>query len=316
MMNDKLSQEHKSGKNVQVAPESRSLRKWTAYLEQGLIAGVAIGSISIAVLDFLGFLHQTFLEDRIGAMTLLIIGIVAGYLVLERRASLERLNESVRQLNNSFHQFASKVEPLEKAASRMTLLFEGFEGERFSELRLLYGLRSYNSQVTRNEIRVGRDQVFDLWTESLREATTFLAFNYVSADEVWGTKGWAFKVAHAAQISRLHLGATIKRVFIIDSPDEYAKIKDLMHLQKEAGVEVKWILKTEISGKPILDQYIRELGTWDFVAIDQDLLFRVEIDGQRQMTGCTLVRNRDLHQKALHVFREALQSGHDLKKKN
>jgi hypothetical protein len=316
MMNDKLSQEHKSGKSIHVAPKSGSLRKWTSYLEQGLIAGVAVGSVSIAVLDFLGFLHQTFLEDRIGAMTLLIIGIVAGYLVLERRASLERLNESVRELNNSFHQFASKVEPLEKAASRMTLLFEGFEGERFSELRLLYGLRSYNSQVTKNEIRAGRDQVFDLWTESLREATTFLAFNYVSADEVWGTKGWAFKVAHAAQIARLHLGATIKRVFIIDSPDEYAKIKDLMHLQKEAGVEVKWILKTEISNKPILDQYIRELGTWDFVAIDQDLLFRVEIDGQRQMTGCTLVRNRDLHQKALHVFREALQSGHDLKKKN
>jgi hypothetical protein len=168
--------------------------------------------------------------------------------------------------------------------------------------------------VTKNEIRAGRDQVFDLWTESLREATTFLAFNYVSADEVWGTKGWAFKVAHAAQLARLHLGCTIKRVFVIDNPTEYAKIKDLMHVQETAGIEVKWIMKSEISNKRILEQYMREVGTWDFVVIDQDLLFRVDIDDNKQMTGCSLVRNRDLHEKALHVFREALQLGNVVKR--
>ena len=290
--------------DLQIPRPSVPPRKWLSYLEQGGLALVAIGSIAIGVLDFGGFLEGTVLRTHIASMTLVIIGLMAAYLVLERRGSIERLSDSLREV-------MSKLSTIDKATSRVMAVFEGLAGDRFAELKLIYGLRGYNARVAQNEVRGDRSQVFDLWVESLREATSFLAFNYVSPDEVWGTKGFAFDLAHAMQISRLRLGCIIKRVFVIDGLDEYKLVKDLMILQRDSGIEVKWILKSDILHNSLISQYIKELGTWDFVVIDTDWLFCVEIDDARKMTGCSLKRSRDLHQKGLHVFREALQSGHN-----
>jgi hypothetical protein len=288
-----------------------SRRKWIDRAEQGGLALVAIASITIGLLDFLGFLDGTFLEERIGAMNLIIIGILAGYIIVERLGALQRLAESIRELNATSQKLPNRLAPLEQAASRISAIFEGLSSDRFSELKLLYGVRGYNNAVTKDQINAGKDQVFELWTDSLREATSFCAFNYVSPDEVWGTKGWAFNIAHSMQVARLQLGCTIKRVFVLDDAAEYNRMKELMVTQATAGMEVKWILRSEMTKEPLTVQYLQSLGTWDFVVVDNDLLFRVNIDDQRRMQSCSLARDRDLFQKAQHVFREALHMGHD-----
>jgi hypothetical protein len=286
---------------------------WIDYIEQVGLALIAIASVLIAALHFTGFLDTTFLGDRLGSMTLLVGGLIAGYLVVERRGSLERLHESDLELSTSLRDVGNKLRSLERIASRASVIFEGFGGDQFAELRLLYGLRGYNSNISTNEIRVGVAQTFDLWADALRDATSFLAFNYVSPDEVWGTRGWAFNMAHALQLARMHVGCSIKRVFVIDNTDEYYRLSNLMTAQQAAGMEIKWILKSEISNSTMILEYLKEIGTWDFIAIDTDLLLRVELDENRHMRGSSLTRNREIHRKAAHVFNEGIQMGRNPK---
>ncbi len=294
-------------------PKGQQPGKWALVIEQMGLAITALGSISIGLLDTFGILGGTGLASKTGALTLIVSGLIAGYLVFERNVTLDRLSESLRELGTSLDDLSHRVAPLEKMASQIAIFVQGFQGDRFSELKLLYGLRSYNSNVSENEIRAGQDRTFDLWAESLHDATSFYAFNHVSPDEVWGTKGWAFNVAQSAQLARLQLGCSIKGVFVIDDANEYHRLKDLMTAQAIAGMEVKWALKSDLSKLPLIAQYTRELGTWDFVVIDNDLLFRVLLDDSRHMTSCCLTRSRGLHDKALHLFREALSAGHSFK---
>jgi hypothetical protein len=291
--------EIQKGFRTQTPEEQRP--RWEAYLEQGGLGLVALASVAIGLLDFFKLLDNTVLAGRTTSMTLVVAGLIAGYLVVERRGISERLNKSVRSLDAT----------LGRVENNLSAFFEGFEGDRFSELKLLYGLRSYGAAVTKDEIKGGADQAFGLWGDALRDATSFFAFNYVSATEVWGTGGWAFNSAHAAQLARLRLGCSIKRVFVIDDADEYEVLKALMLAQAGAGMEVKWLFKYEIAREPLVVAYTQELGTWDFVVVDTDLVLRVALDENRRMKGCSLARDRELHQKALHVFREGLQLGHD-----
>lgn len=64
-------------------------------LEKFIMASIATLSIIISVLHFLGALENTWLADRIPALTLLVIGSVAGYLILERRNKLDKIERDI-----------------------------------------------------------------------------------------------------------------------------------------------------------------------------------------------------------------------------
>ena len=274
-----------------------------AFLEQAALVVVALASIAVGILHFTGILDHTRFADRLGSMTLVVLGLMAGYLVLERNGELRRHRSAIGEVSE-------RVKVLQDAASQAASFFAGFTGDRFSELKLIYGMRSYSSRISNNEIRADREEVFSMWTDMLREASSFLAFNYVTSDEVWGTEGFAFNVAHALQIARIKLGCSIKRIFVIDTLDEYTKLRALMHAQSEAGIDVKWILKSELTNRPIVLEYLSDLGTWDFVSVDNEMLFCVDLDERRRMKGCWVSRSRERHRKAMHVFLEAHRSGH------
>jgi hypothetical protein len=293
------------------SPAAKTGNPLLGYAEVGLFALVSLTSLSIGIADFSGILGHTFLEPRIAAMGLVVNGLIAGYLVVERRSSFARMQESAQELNEAIRSIGSRLVSLDQYAAQVGALFEGIAGDRFAELALLYGLRNYKVIVRKNEICGTADQTFELWADSLREANSFLAFNYVSPDEVWGTKGWAFNMAHTLQAARLQLGCTIKRVFVIDTKAEYQLIKPLMDAQVSSGITVKWTWKSEVQKNPTLQRYLKDIGTWDFVCVDNDLVYKVELDDKRHMRGCSLVRSREMSQKAMHVFRESIGAGHD-----
>jgi len=64
-------------------------------LDKFIMAFIASLSIIISVLHFLGALENTWLADRIPALTLLVIGSLAGYLILERRNKLDKIERDI-----------------------------------------------------------------------------------------------------------------------------------------------------------------------------------------------------------------------------
>jgi hypothetical protein len=85
-----------------------------------------------------------------------------------------------------------------------------------------------------------------------------------------------------------------------------------MSEQAKIGIAVKWVLKTDLEREPLVREYVVAIGSWDFVVIDNDLIFRVEMDEHRRIKGCSLLRDRDLSRKATHTFNEALHMAKDV----
>lgn len=276
---------------------------WRGVSLEGVVLGIlATLSILIGALDFSGLLDRTEFSSHIPAMTLILVGLIALHSIAERRGSLQYLRNELQTLS-------VEVAALSGVSNQMASFAAGFQGDRFSELKLIYGVRGYASHISESDVTAERGQVFNLWSDVLREANSFLAFNYVSPDEVWGTRGWANNVAHALQASRIELGCTIRRIFVVDSEAELNRMRSLMKLQEEVGIETKWILKVDVQHQPVLSRLISEIGTWDFVLVDGELLYRVFLDANRLMSGCSVSKSRDLQKKALHVFSEAFAMG-------
>lgn len=303
-----VSDSEASGK-PQGAPLHRNPLRRLA--EDFLLILVAVVSISLGALRIIGLFQLPIITDQLENITLSVVGLVAGYLVLERRRVFEQLGDTVDRLGESNRQLSASLHQVEREAVRTNAFFDGLVGDRFAELKLLYGIRAHSVAVRDNMINGTADQAYQMWADALQEATSFLAFNYASPDEVWGTKGWALNVAHALQVSRISLGATIKRVFVIDDACEYDKIRNVMKAQETDGIQVRWLLKTEVLAQAQAIGYLKEIGTWDLVLVDTDLLYLVYLDDNRHIKGCSLIRDSNMHSKLLHMFREFFESAHD-----
>jgi hypothetical protein len=99
---------YSGGNGMNQEPE-KSKSNWPRNFEVLLIGATAILSGLISLLDFLGLLDGiTWLAERIPTLTLLATGLVAGYLVLERRHQLEGMqrdtDQRIKELTKSLSQ--------------------------------------------------------------------------------------------------------------------------------------------------------------------------------------------------------------------
>jgi len=88
--------------------------KWFNNFETLLLSATVILSGLVSLLDFLGVLDSIpWLAKRIPVLTLLVIGLVAGYLILERKGQLEKmhnnLNSRMNVLEQSVHHSATTI---------------------------------------------------------------------------------------------------------------------------------------------------------------------------------------------------------------
>ncbi len=100
-----------------------------AKIERIVFGIIAIFSILISIADWLGLLDNVpFLAGRVPALTLLVVGFIAGYLVLERRSKLDRIEQlsvdGVERVINSLggveaREFANTQELYEYVIKRM-----------------------------------------------------------------------------------------------------------------------------------------------------------------------------------------------------
>jgi len=100
--------------------------KWLNNFEIILLSATVILSGLISLLDFLGVLDTiTWLAGRVPALTLLVIGLMAGYLILERKSQLEKMNSD---LNN---RLANLEQSLQNAITTTITSLDGVEFRPF-----------------------------------------------------------------------------------------------------------------------------------------------------------------------------------------
>ena len=81
--------------------------KWLNSFEIILLSITVILSGLVSILDFLGVLDSvSWLAGRIPTLTLLVIGLMAGYLIIERKSHLEKMN---RDLGNSIESLSHEL---------------------------------------------------------------------------------------------------------------------------------------------------------------------------------------------------------------
>lgn len=277
-------------------------------LERIPLLVAAIVCIAIAAIDLAGFTSWSPITDRIPTLTLLAVGLVSAYLLIERQTIIRKVSSQTNKISNDVRKLSEQV-------STSTSFFDALNGDRFSEVKFIYGMREYGSVISATSVTTGSERTFELWTDSLREARKFFAFNYVSSAQVWATKGWALEIANSLQLSRLKHGCIIRRVFIVDDDVELDALKDVMAAQLELGIDVRWVKISDLKKTPTITTAVKEIGSWDFVAIDNELVFSVDLDRGRKMQGATLQKSPSLNALAERCFMEAYGMGQTIDEK-
>lgn len=302
-------------------PEGETPPTLTSLERVQLVLGVvtAIGCVGISAADFFGLLGS--FSARIPTLTLLLLGVVSGYLVFERQTELRSLGASIRALEGAtealraeasdrldaltgeFYDLRSSIRHVDSFFGAASL------SDRFAQLRLLYAARELSTVISPNTVTLDREYVFSLWLDCLKTADEFLAFNYVRPDEVW-TGGWFSDISLAEQKARVQAGHKVRRVFVIDSDDEKAALMPLMQRQKwEADIDVKWAYTRDVVKQPQVADFLVDLKTWDLIALDDDLIMRVYLDKDRSMQSCSVTKDISLANKVKHVFFAAYDIG-------
>ena len=176
--------------------------------------------------------------------------------------------------------------------------------DTFSELFLIYGLRTL-SKVTKDTVYVERDYIWDFWRDCIsRCRNKWSGLTYTKADETWDL-GWGSTTALTIQQERIQNGCSIERIFIYDTEDELNKLNETMKMQKDIGIEVYYLKKSEFVNNKLVKEYLKSIETLDIGISDDIWVYRTHLDKRRKMIGASASRSEGLKQKAQFLIREA-----------
>jgi hypothetical protein len=182
----------------------------------------------------------------------------------------------------------------------------------FSELRLLYGFRARGSRVSEKLVRVPMEDVRRFWRDCMARATTrWFVTTYALPDETWNL-GWGTAVSQSIQRERIEAGCRITRVFVVDSEKERDKVLQTMKDQKSLGIEVRWILKEDLTSSSEVRLKLLALGTLDTAVVDESWVYRTELDTERHIAGASATNDQGLLESAQFVVKEAYAKATEL----
>lgn len=271
--------------------------------EQIALLLTAILSILIALTDLLGLIESIpWLSNRIPTISLLLLGIVAAYLILERRSKLDKIDESSSEL-------IQRMEALESRYTKISLLFDALgERDHFFEIVLLYGLRAYGRLFSERRIRVDREHALEFWLDCIRGCKRWLTVTYARPEESWDLK-FGGEIALAVQQERIRSGGEIKRLFLVDDEKEYEHLRKVMKEQESIGVKVKYLIKSDLPKQKIVSDCIDALGTLDFALVDNVWVWKMNLDKARRPGSSEAIKNKNLAEKAQIAFNEIFGVG-------
>jgi len=258
-------------------------------IEQFVGLSLAILSVVISIVDFLGIVD--WFNSAIPSISLLMLGTIAGYLILERRNALSKIE--------------SKLVDLERRYLRIDSFFSVIQnGDRFSEIALVYGLRDLSTAVSYNRIDVGRNNILEFWKDCISGCGQWFSLSYSNEGITWDT-GWGDTISDAIQLERIRLGSTIRRIFLLENDNEYLLLLEKMKKQESIGIDVKWVTKQELMKNPLVKEYFSYFDTWSLVIVDDSWVFTGKTDKNKDVIGHSAIRDHDVLKKAKYVFEQA-----------
>jgi hypothetical protein len=92
-------------------------------------------------------------------------------------------------------------------------------------------------------------------------------------------------------------------------------MKKIIEGHKRIGVDVRWILKSELLKNQLVAERIKAIGTLDVSIVDDSWILRIFLDNKRQYTSAEVNKDRDLVEKAAFIFAEAFEAGKSFEQK-
>jgi hypothetical protein len=132
--------------------------------------------------------------------------------------------------------------------------------------------------------------------------TSYLATTHSSYYEGWN-RGFSDQnmIIHKSKIDS---DVNIKRVFIVHDAKDYETMKEIMILQKEIGINVRYIYVSKIKSIDFLLTKVRRFGTYDFAIIDDTHTLKVFLNRNRRWTGLELSNDVDTLRLAKVIYEE------------
>jgi hypothetical protein len=249
---------------------------------------------------------QKWFSFVVEALVAVITGVVTSYwLAPERGFTVGAITLVLLEV----FRLRSHLDQLEAAVGRQTAFTQGLFGEdAFSELRLIYARRP-GTCVSANSVSVDREQALRFWHDCLAHASRhWFVATYSVADESWHL-GWGRSSSLEIQRERIASGCRITRVFVVESESEKDATIDTMRQQRSIGVDVRWILKSELTQNRMVQEALKELRTLDVAVVDGSWVYRTHLDRQRKITGASAMIGSALVKQADFLVNEAYKRG-------
>lgn len=246
-------------------------KKTVSFLIISSLLSVGIGTVSLIIYKNSNFYI-------IGLLSFLIINILRYSIIVERA---NHINSQVLSLLHSID---------------IT--------DNFNEIIFTLGLKKLISNYQEGKIEVEKKEVYNFWYESISKMkTSFEVLTYALPDETWKL-GWN-KVAIGIQQERIAHECKIDRVFILDAESELKEYLETFQEQKEIGVNVSWIKKSELMNNQLISNAISKIGTIDFAIIDKRWINRTYLNKNRNIKKSDATMNKELLEDAKMIFRQA-----------
>ena len=220
-----------------------------------IVAGVVVGYISYAVSAPTSGLAEMF-GIMIGLMTTLVVA-----LLIESYRHAQSINDTNLRLTTLTERIAQKHQ----------------DTWDFAQI-LRYGATT-----------VSNEQWIDVLMQLLwRIKHTLLATNYVNPKEGWG-RAYG-ELYHEIQRSKIKVSkAIISRIFIVDNQEEVNQLQSIMAKQHEAGIKVKYILRSKIETTSVLKTGLSSIDSFDFDIFDDKLVWLTVLDKARKVKHCKIL---------------------------
>ncbi|UCC11633.1 MAG: hypothetical protein JSW02_09835 [candidate division WOR-3 bacterium] len=211
----------------------------------GVIAGYVAYRLSAPIFDFAGLFS-------------VIIGLLSA-LVVAHLIESYRHSQDIRKMNHHL-------------ADLLQTIAERYQDAADIARVLQYGVTTFP-----------RDQFIDAMLPLFwKVENELLATSYVSPDEGW-SRSYG-ELIHEIQRTKIKVNkANIRRVFIVDSEDEFSRLRDVMTKQKQAGIKVKYIFRDAIEKTSMLKSHAERLESLDFDVVDAQCVWLSVLDKNRNI---------------------------------
>jgi hypothetical protein len=238
-------------------------------VEYAVLSLTAVLSVLISLLDWLGLLESTpFLASKIPNITLLALGLVTGYLVLERRSKLDRIEylvvASIGDAERRLLQAVALGDLLTKNPELYAIIrhiaerYQSVQDCKFDlfiqrSIDALLECRNILGSLERGYLITevaGKFSYGKRGTEAAQK--TVKAIDYEDV-EAWRTEH--LKSVILANAEAVNRGVQIQRVFILKD-ESLAKASVVLQAHKDAGVQVHVVSPEDLPSTQLLESYL------------------------------------------------------------